>query len=345
MSSAASTEPQWPNQREGDFFIKDFRFGSGETLAELKLHYVTIGTPRKNAAGDVENAVLLIHNTSGGSKNWMTPGLAGELFGAGQPLDASRYFLVIPDSIGFGGSSKPSDGLKGKFPHYRYRDAIEAQHRLVTEGLGIKHLRMIVGISMGGMHAWMWGELYPDFMDGLVPIASQPSAISGRNWIQRRVIIEAIRRDPEWNGGMYEKNPSNYVYVTPFTALMTGSVVRIQEAAPSREKGDAFYFNAVEQAKKGDANDQLYALESIMDYDPSKDLEKIKAKVLAINFADDAVNPPELDILEPAMKRIRDGKFVLVPPGKDTHGHYTNLRAGVWKSYLADFIKELESAR
>ncbi len=339
---ATSSEFLWPNQREADFVIENYRFGSGETLPKLNLHYVCIGTPKTNAVGEVTNAVLLIHNTSGGSKNWLAPGLAGELFGPGQPLDASRYFLVIPDSIGFGGSSKPSDGLRGKFPHYRYRDAVDAQYRLVTEGLGLKHLRMVVGISMGGMHAWMWGELYPDFMDALVPIASQPSAISGRNWIQRRVIIEAIRRDPEWNGGDYEKNPSNYVYVTPFTALMTESVVRIQEMAPTREKGDEFYHRVVEQAKKGDANDQLYALESIMDYDPSKDLQKITAKVLAINFADDAVNPPELDILEPAMRRIPNARCVIVPPSKETHGHYTNLRASVWKHYLADFVKELE---
>jgi homoserine O-acetyltransferase len=346
MSVAATSQDlRWPNQQEADFLIEDFRFASGETLPELKLHYVTIGTPQRNAAGEITNGVLLIHNTSGGSRNWLTPGLAGELFGPGQPLDAARNFLVIPDSIGFGGSSKPSDGLRGKFPHYRYRDAVEAQYRLVTEAIGLKHLRMIVGISMGGMHAWMWGERYPDFMDALVPIASQPSAISGRNWIQRRVIIEAIRRDPEWNGGMYDKNPSNYVYVTPFTALMTGGVERIQDMAPTREKGDEFYYNAVEQAKKGDANNQLYALESIMDYDPSKDLEKIVARVLAINFADDAVNPPELGILEAAMKRIRNGKFVLVPAGRDTHGHYTTLRAAVWKSYLADFVRELDEAR
>jgi homoserine O-acetyltransferase/O-succinyltransferase len=202
----------WPNQREGDFIIKDFRFKSGETIAELKQHYMTLGIPKRNAAGEIINAVILLHGTSSTGKAWLMPSLGDELFAAGQPLDATQYFIILPDGIGRGASSKPSDGLRAKFPHYRYEDIIAAEHQLVTEGLGIKHLRLVMGASMGGMHTWMWGYMYPDLMDGLIPIASQPIAISGRNWIQRRIAAEAIRQDPGWNSGNYEKNPTQWVY-------------------------------------------------------------------------------------------------------------------------------------
>jgi homoserine O-acetyltransferase/O-succinyltransferase len=341
MALPAAAQTNWPNQREGDFVIRNFAFESGETLPELRQHYITLGTLHRNAAGDIDNAVLLLHGTSGTGKNWLLPSLAGELFGAGQPLDASRHFIILPDGIGRGGSSKPSDGLRAKFPHYRYRDIISGQYRLLTEELGIKHLKLVLGSSMGGMHCWMWGEMYPDFMDALVPIASQPVEISGRNWITRRIAIEAIRRDPDWNGGNYTTKPSRYIYTAPYGALMTENVARLQELAGTQAKADALYEKYVAEVAKSDANDQLYATEAVIGYNPEPELGKIKAKLLAINFADDEVNPPELGVVEPAMAKIKGAQFVLVPAGKDTHGHFTHMRAAIWKPYLVAFLKEL----
>ena len=332
------TDAAWPNLRESDFLIKDFRFTSGETLPELRQHYITLGTPQRDAAGQIANAVLLIHNTTGTAKSWLEPSLAGELFGPGQPLDASRYFLIIPDIIGFGGSSKPSDGLRARFPHYRLHDVVVAQHRLVTEGLGVPRLKLILGLSLGGMLTWMFGAMHPDFMDALVPVASQPGPMSGRNRIQRRINIEAIRNDPEWNNGDYEKQPSNWVRTAPLSALLTQSVVRIQDMTPTREAGDALYQQFVERAKKGDANNRLYQIESTMDYDPSGGLDRIKARLLAINFADDAINPPELGVLEAGVARIPGARCVVVPAGPQSQGHFTSMRAAVWKSYLAEFL-------
>jgi len=334
------TEAAFPNLREGDFLIQDFRFRSGQTLPELRQHFVTLGTPRKNAAGEIENAVLLIHNTTGTAKTWLEPGLGGELFGAGQPLDAARHFVVIPDCIGFGQSSKPSDGLRARFPNYRLHDIVVAQHRLITEGLGIPRLKLVMGLSLGGMLTWLLGGMYPDFMDALVPVASQPGPMSGRNWIQRRINVEAIRNDPEWNGGDYDKQPSNWARVAPLSALMTQSVVRIQEMAPTREQGDALYKQFVERATKGDANNRLFQIEATMDYDPTPFLESIKARLVAINFADDAINPPELGVVEPAIARIPGARYVLVPAGPQSQGHYTSMRAALWKQHLAEFLAD-----
>ena len=340
-SAAVAQTTTWPNQQEGDYVIKDFRFGSGETLPELRLHYRTLGTAKRNAAGEIVNGVVLLHGTSGSGTSWLLPSLADELYGKGQPLDAAEHFIIIPDSIGVGGSSKPSDGLRAKFPHYRYIDIVQAEHRLVTEHLKVRHLRLVLGSSMGGMHTWMWGEMYPDLMDGLVPIASQPIGISGRNWMLRRVRIEAIKNDPEYNGGNYTKNPSTYIYTLPMAAMSTESVIRLQEMAPTREAGDEMYKRLVEEAKKGDANNTLYGIEAVMDYNPSKDLEKIKARLLAINFEDDEGNPPELNVLDPAIKRIKNARHVVIPAGPESHGHYTHLRAKVWKSHLVEFMKTL----
>ena len=248
----------------------------------------------------------------------------------------------MPDGIGRGGSSKPSDGLRAKFPHYRYRDIIASQYRLVTEELGIKHLRLVLGSSMGGMHVWMWGEMYPGFMDALVPIASQPIEISGRNWIGRRIAIEAIRHDPDWNEGNYTTKPTRYIYTAPYGALMTESPVRLQEMAGTREAADALYRKWVAEVAKGDANDQLYATEAVLGYNPAPELGKITARLLAINFADDEVNPPELGVVEPTIRQIKGAQFVLVPAGAETHGHFTHLRAAIWKPYLAAFMKELD---
>jgi homoserine O-acetyltransferase len=341
VTSPALAQAAWPNQREGDVVLKDFGFASGERLSELKMHYMTLGSERRNAAGDIVNAVLLIHGTAGTSKTWLQPTLANELFARGAPLDAEKFFIVIPDGVGRGGSSKPSDGLRMKFPHYRYVDMVSATHRLLTENLGVKHLRLVLGTSMGGMQTWMWGEMHPDFMDGLVPIASQPIAISGRNWLYRRIGIEAIRNDPDWNNGNYDKNPTHYVYVAPLGTLMAGSVINFQQVAPSREAADALYRQMVEQATRLDANDQLYGAEAVMDYDPSKDLEKIKARLLAINFADDEVNPPELGVTEREIRRIADARLVLIPANENTRGHFTYFLATLWKQHLADFMNEL----
>lgn len=332
-------ERTWSNQEEHEFTIRDFRFASGETLDELRLHCMTMGTPSRGADGGIENAVLLIHNTTGSCRTWLQPTLADELFGHGRALDLSRYFVVMPDMVGFGGSSKPSDGLRARFPHYRYDDMVVSTHGLLTEGLGIGSVRLVLGISMGGMLAWLWGGRYPDFMDALVPIASQPGPMSGRNWIQRRVSIEAIRHDPEWNNGDYETNPSRYVFTAPYSGLLIQSVVRLQEAAPTREAGDELYERLVERAKQGDANDRLYQVEASMDYDPSKELDRIGARLLAINFEDDELNPPQLGVVEPAIAKIPDAKYVLVPASKDTNGHYSTLLAKLWAPHLLEFLK------
>jgi homoserine O-acetyltransferase len=340
-ASAASGEKTWPGQTEGDFVIRNFRFKSGETLAELKLHYTTLGTPKRSAAGDIGNAILLLHGTSADGKAWLRPSLADELFAAGAPLDAERYFIILPDGIGRGGSSKPSDGLKGNFPHYRYDDMVASTHRLLTEALGVKRLRLVLGSSMGGMQTWMWGYSYPDMMDGLVPLTSQPIAISGRNWINRRISIETIRQDPGWHNGFYETNPVQWTVNAAQAFVSTESVVQIQTLAPTREAGDKLYRELQENARKRDANDALWAIEAVMDYDPSPHLAKIKAPLLAINFADDEVNPHQLTSTEREIKRIASARYILIPASEETHGHFSHLRAAIWKHHLVEFLKTL----
>ncbi len=337
----APATTSWPNQKEGDFVIRDFRFKSGEILPALTVHYTTLGTPQRNAAGDIINAVILLHGTSSSGKAWLMPSLADELFAPGEPLDAARYFIVIPDGIGRGGSSKPSDGLKGNFPHYRYEDIVTSEYRLVTEGLGIKHLRLVMGSSMGGMHTWMWGYTYPDLMDGLVPIASQPIAISGRNWIQRRIAAEAIRQDPGWHNGFYENNPTQWTVTAPYGFLQTENVLQLQKMFPTREAGDAIYAKLQEEAKKRDANDTLWGIEAVMDYDPAPHLGRIKARLMAINSSDDEANPPQLASTAREIARIPNAKYVLIPASEETHGHFTHLRAAFWKGYVAEFLKDL----
>ncbi|MGH7055657.1 MAG: alpha/beta fold hydrolase, partial [Stellaceae bacterium] len=283
---------RWPNTREGDFVIRDYRFGSGERLPELRLHYRTLGTARRDGKGGITNGVLLLQGNTGTGANWLRPSLADELFAPGEPLDAAEYFIIMPDAIGRGGSSKPSDGLRGKFPHYRYHDMVESGHRLVSEGLGVTHLRLVIGSSMGGMHAFLWAEKYPDLMDGVVPLSCQPIEISGRNWIMRRAAAEAIRHDPDWNNGDYEKSPRYYRYTAAANGLRTESATRIQEMAPTLAAADALYEERLAQAARGDANDALWAIEAIRDYNPEPDLDRITAKVLLINTAEDEANPP-----------------------------------------------------
>lgn len=329
----------WPNGTESHHVLEGFQFENGQQLDELKLRYLTAGTPKRDETDNIQNAILLLHTTTSSADIWFQASLADELFGPGQPLDLDHYHVVIPDMIGFGGSSKPSDGLKASFPNYRYVDQVHAVHRLLTEVLKITHLRFIVGISMGGMLTWMWAEMYPDFMDAVVPISCQPGPMSGRNWIQRRISIEAIRNDPDWNGGNYETNPGSYVHTAPSGSLFTRSVVRLQEQAPTRQQADELYEHLVERARNGDANDRLYQLESSMDYDPSPELGKIRVPVLAINFEDDELNPPELGVVEPAVAALTNGRSALVPAGPESMGHLTGQIAKTWVVHLEKFLR------
>jgi homoserine O-acetyltransferase len=327
---------------EGDFRVPNFRFQSGEVLPELRLHYTTLGTPRRDPAGHVTNAVLMLHGTTGTGKNFLGPSYAKELFGEGQPLDASRYYLIFPDGIGRGGSSKPSDGLHARFPRYGYHDVVTAQHLLVTQGLGVDHLRLVLGTSMGGMQAWLWGERHPGFMDALMPIASQPTQISGRNLLWRRLIVEAIRQDPDWQGGEYKTPPTRWANAVPLFTLMVDSPVRLQAQAPTRQEANGLYDKLVAGALKTlDANDYLYWFESSWDYDPEPALAQIKARVMAVNFADDLINASELGVMDKLMPRLANARSVLVPRSPQTIGHQTLTLAVVWKPYLEELLKTL----
>jgi homoserine O-acetyltransferase len=334
----------WPNFREDDCILTDYRFASGERLPELKLHYRTMGTPQRDSAGNIANGVLLLQGNTGTGANWLRPSLADELFGAGQPLDARQYFLIMQDAIGRGGSSKPSDGLRGDFPHYRYRDMVQSGYRLVTEHLGVGHLRLVIGSSMGGMHAWMWAEMYPGLMDGVIPLSCQPVEISGRNWLGRRAAAEAIRHDPDWNNGFYERPPRHYIYAAAGN-FGTESPTRIQEMAPTLAAADKLYEERLAQAARGDANDSLWAIEAIRDYNPEPDLDKITARVMLINDAEDHANPPELGTVERAMRRVKHGRYVLIPAGPDTHGHFSHYYGKLWKPYLVEFLAALGPSR
>jgi homoserine O-acetyltransferase len=329
-----------PQPAEADFAIKDFRFASGETLPELRIHYRTLGTPRKNAQGVVTNAVLIMHGTGGTGAQFAGRGFAGVLFGPGQPLDAASYFIVMPDDIGHGKSSKPSDGLRAKFPRYGYQDMLTAEHRLLTEGLGVNHLRLVMGTSMGGMHTWLWGERWPDFMDALMPLASVPGQISGRNRVWRRVVIDAIRNDPEWQGGNYTRQPQSARTAAQMLWLVSSNPVLRHNRAPTLAAADKEIDDYVANwLRTGDANDQLYALESSFDYDPGPGLEKITAPLLAVNSADDLVNPPEIGLLEKEIGRVRRGRAVVIPLSDRTAGHGTHTLAAVWKQYLVELLK------
>ncbi len=340
-SNAAGDSRPLPNRQEGTFVVRDFRFQSGDSLPELKLAYTTLGTPQRDSSGNITNAVLLLHGTTGTGANWLAPSLAEALFREGQPLDAGRYYLILADSIGLGRSAKPSDGLKAKFPHYGYRDMVEAQFRLVTEGLGVKHLRLVLGTSMGGMQTWLWAERHPDMMDGAVAIASQPTEISGRNLVWRRVIVEAIRNDPDWNGGNYTTPPTRFASVVPVFAIMADSATHLQEIGPTREKAIAYYEQIVQGARRLDANDYLYRWEASADYNPQPDLEKIRARFLAINFADDEINPAQLKVLERDIPRVKNGQYVLIPPGENSLGHQNLTRGALWGPYVAELLKQL----
>jgi len=329
----------YPVPVEGDFTLHDFRFAAGGTLPELRLHYRTLGVPQRDAAGRVTNAVLILHGTGGSGAQFLRPEFAGELFRAGGVLDAARYYLILPDGIGHGGSSKPSDGLRGHFPPYGYRDMVEAQYRLVTEGLRVDHLRLVMGTSMGGMHTWLWGERHPHFMDALMPLASLPMQISGRNRVWRRIIIDAIREDPDWRGGDYLRQPAGLRVAEEVIFFMGSNPVLRLQAMPDLAQSNAVLDAAVASAlRTADANDVLYQLAASQDYDPGPDLERIQAPLLAVNSADDLINPPELGVLERAIRRVPHGRAVLVPYGPDTRGHGSHTVARLWQHELATLL-------
>src|SRR5689334_14410588 len=330
----------YPAPVEGDYAIKDFKFRSGESLPELKLHYLTIGTPAKDNSGVVRNAVLIMHGTGGTGAQFLSPQFADVLFGPGQLLDATKYFIILPDAIGHGGSSKPSDGLHLKFPHYTYDDMVLAQYRLITEKLGVNHLRLVMGTSMGGMHTWVWGEQHPDFMDALMPLASLPWQISGRNRVWRKTIIDAIRNDPAWKGGNYTTQPPSLRTGEAIIFFMGSNPILRQEQMPSLNKADEVLEQTMATAMRElDANDMLYQVGASWDYDPNPGLERIRAPLYAVNSADDLINPPELGILEREIQRVKNGKAVVVPLSKDTRGHGTHTMAAVWKHYLAELLQ------
>jgi len=331
-----------PEPVSGDFRIRNFRFASNETIPELTVHYRTIGSPRLDAKGVVRNAVLILHGTTGSGRGFLTPNFAGVLFGPGQLLDASKYYLILPDGIGHGESSRPSQGLHARFPRYTYDDMVAAQHALLTEGLHVGHLRLILGTSMGAMHAWVWGEKYPDFMDGLVPLASAPTAIAGRNRMLRRMISDDIRTDPEWKGGEYEAQPRGLTAAVQILLVMVSSPIQAHAAAPTRDAADRLLADQMKARLAGaDANDFLYAFEASRDYDPSPSLEKIQAPVLAINSADDVVNPPELGLMEKLIPRVKKAQYVLIPTGPATRGHGTHSWPAVWGEHLKRFLENL----
>lgn len=333
----------YPAPAQGDFVVKDFRFASGEQLPELRLHYRTLGKIERDAQGRVRNAVLVLHGTGGSGAQFLRPEFAGELFVPGGLLDASRYFIVLPDNIGHGQSSKPSDGLRAKFPRYGYNDMIEAQYRLLTDGLGVNHLRLVIGTSMGGMHSWLWGEQHPEFMDAVMPLASLPAQISGRNRVWRRIIIDAIRNDSQWRDGNYTAQPPSLRTAQEMLFLVGSNPLVRQQDMPTLARSDTVLDAAIESSlKTADANDLLYQIESSRDYDPGPALEKIRAPLVAVNFADDLINPPELGILEREIKRVPRGRAVVVPMSAATRGHGTHTIAATWKQYLQELLESAD---
>jgi homoserine O-acetyltransferase/O-succinyltransferase len=324
---------------EGDVVVKDFKFRDGETIPELRLHYRILGTPVRDAAGHVTNAVMILHGTGGTGAQFLQPQFAGELFGAGQLLDTAKYYVVLPDGIGHGKSSKPSDGLHAKFPQYDYDDMVPAHHALL-EKLRVQHLRLILGTSMGCMHSFVWGETYPEFMDALMPLACQPVQIAGRNRVWRKMVMDAIRDDPEWKGGEYTAEPRQGLRTALDLLLIAGSApLQMQKNYPTRDAADKYLDEYFAQRMPGlDANDLLYQVAASRNYDPSPGLEKIRARVMYVNSADDFINPPELGIAEREIRRVKNAKFVVIPISDATRGHGTHTWAAVWKSYLAELL-------
>ena len=340
--AAAQHPPATPATTEGEFVVKNFQFRSGESLPELRLHYATLGKPARDAQGRVTNAVLILHGTGGTGHQFLAPIFAGELFGPGQLLDAARYYIVLPDAIGHGKSSKPSDSLHAHFPQYDYDDMVAAHHGLLTEGLGVNHLRLVMGTSMGCMHSFVWGETFPGFMDALMPLACLPVQIAGRNRIWRKMLMDAIRNDPEWKGGDYSGEPQQALRTALDLLLIAGSApLYMQKTLAMRDAADQYLDDYFKSRLEGlDANDLLYQVNASRNYDPSPQLEKIMAPVMYINSADDFINPPELGIAEREIKKVKNGRFVLLPVSDETRGHGTHTRAALWKQYLAELLEK-----
>lgn len=323
----------YPAPQDGEWIAKDFKFHSGEVMPELRLHYTTVGAP-------TGQPVLVLHGSGGSAASMLTPTFAGELFGPGQPLDAAKYYIIIPDGIGHGKSSKPSDAMRTSFPKYDYNDMVDAQYRLVTEGLGIKHLRLVIGNSMGGMHSWIWGVRYPQMMDVLVPMASQPTAMAARNWILRRTMLDTIRNDPDYNGGNYTSQPRMMKYaIAAYRFASAGGTLAYQTLAPTAPQADRMVDEQLALPVTADANDYIYQWEASHDYDPSAGMEKIEATLLAINAADDERNPPETGVTEAAVKRIKNGKIYLIPASSETRGHLTTGDAKFYSGQLQELLR------
>lgn len=330
-----------PAPQEGDYVAHDFHFKSGETMPEMRMHYTTLGKPSRDASGRTTNAVLILHGTGGSGRQFLQPQFAGVLFGPGQLLDVSRYFVILPDGIGHGKSSKPSDGMHARFPRYDYDDMAAAQHELVQKGLGVDHLRLVLGTSMGCMHSWVWAETFPDFMDALMPLACLPVQIAGRNRLWRKMVVDGIRGDPEWNNGEYTAQPRAAGDISADFLLIAGSApLLMQKNLPTREAADKYLEDFMNRSKNNfDANDFLYAVNASRNYDPSPQLEKIAVPVMYVNSADDFINPPELGIAEREIKRVKNGRFVLIPISDRTHGHGTHTWAAVWQEHLKELLE------
>jgi homoserine O-acetyltransferase len=341
LLSLASHAASYPEPADGDWVVRDFRFSTGESLPELRLHYRTLGNPERDAAGVVRNAVLILHGTGGSGRSFLTEHFAGQLFAPGQLLDATKYYIVLPDGIGHGQSGKPSDGLHARFPRYTYDDMVRAQYGLLTEKLGVNHLRLVMGTSMGGMQTWSWGEMYPDFMDALMPLASAPAPIAGRNRMLRKMIVDAIRNDPEYENGDYRTQPHGLVCAIDILTIMVSSPLQMLKDFPTRDDADRELERIVSaRLSSTDANDMAYAFDASREYDPSGQLERIRAPLLAVNSADDQVNPPELGIVEREIKRVKRGRFVLLPISDETRGHGTHSLPAVWGRYLEQLLRE-----
>jgi homoserine O-acetyltransferase len=340
-AAPAAEAPDPLRHFEGEYVASNFHFVSGETLPELRMHYTMLGKPHRDAHGHVDNAVLILHGTGGSGHNFLTEKFSGVLFGKGQLLDTTRYFIILPDGIGHGQSSRPSDGLHAHFPQYDYRDMVAAQYALVTQGLQVDHLRLVLGTSMGCMHTWIWGESHSDFVDALMPLACLPVPIAGRNRVWRDLIIDAIRSDPEWRQGEYRTQPAGALRTAAGLLLIAGSApIQMQLALPTPDAADQFVQKYMERELQDlDANDFLYQVSASRDYDPSVGLENIRAAVMWVNSADDFINPPELAIAEREIKRVPKGRFVLLPASDQTHGHGTHTWAAVWQQYLGQLLE------
>jgi len=342
LAQSGQQPPSKLTPQEGDYVLRDFHFNSGETLPELRMHYMTLGKPVRDGNGHVTNAVLILHGTGGSGRQFLAPQFADVLFGPGQLLDAGRYFMMLPDNIGHGKSSKPSDGLHAHFPQYDYDDMVLAQHDLLVQGLGVNHLRLVLGTSMGCMHSWVWGETYPDFMDALMPLACLPVPIAGRNRIWRKMVIDGIRQDPDWKNGEYATEPRAALQISAdFLIIASSAPLLMQKNFPTREAADRYLDDSTKlRTANLDANDFLYAVNSSRNYDPSARLGTITVPVMFVNSADDFINPPELGIAQREIQNVKKGRFILIPISDQTHGHGTHTWATVWQEYLKQLLAE-----